>query len=145
MARGNHSGFYWPTLFKHCTEFVLACDRCQRTGNISRRQEMPQIGILEVVIFDVWGKDYEGPFPSSNGNAYILVAADYVSKLVEALASQKCDAKTVIKLFKTIIFPRFGVPRAVISDGGSHFYEKRLNDPLSKYGVYHRTGTAYHQ
>ncbi|KAL9237167.1 hypothetical protein vseg_011751 [Gypsophila vaccaria] len=105
---------------------------------------MPQIGILEVVIFDVWGKDYQGPFPSSNGNAYILVAADYVSKLVEALASPKCDAKTVIKLFKTIIFPRFGVPRAVISDGGSHFYEKRLNDPLSKYGVYHRTGTAYH-
>ncbi|KAL9237141.1 hypothetical protein vseg_011727 [Gypsophila vaccaria] len=105
---------------------------------------MPQTGILEVEIFDVWGIDYQGPFPSSNGNEYILVAVDYVSKWVEALASPTCDAKTVIKLFKSIIFPRFGVPRAVISDGGSHFQEKWLNDLLSKYGVYHRTGTAYH-
>ncbi|KAL9232917.1 hypothetical protein vseg_007978 [Gypsophila vaccaria] len=105
---------------------------------------MPQNGNLEVEIFDVWGIDYQGPFPSSNGNEYILVAVDYVSKWVEALASPKCEAKTVIKLFKTIIFPHFGVPRAVISDGGSHFHEKRLNDLLSKYDVYHRTETAYH-
>ncbi|XP_021736138.1 uncharacterized protein LOC110702691 [Chenopodium quinoa] len=41
---------------------------------------MPQIGILEVEIFDVWGVYYMGPFPSSNGNRYILVAVDYVSK-----------------------------------------------------------------
>ncbi|CAM8920122.1 unnamed protein product [Rhodiola kirilowii] len=41
---------------------------------------MPQQGILEVEIFDVWGIDYVGPFPPSFGNQYILVAVDYVSK-----------------------------------------------------------------
>ncbi|CAM8892479.1 unnamed protein product [Rhodiola kirilowii] len=61
-----------------------------------------------------------GRFPSSFGNQYILVAVDYVSKWVEAIASPTCDAKTVAKMFKKIIFPRFGVPRMVISDGGSH-------------------------
>ncbi|XP_074293460.1 uncharacterized protein LOC141620506 [Silene latifolia] len=71
-----------------------------RTGNISRRDELPQVGILEVGIFDVWGIDYQGPFPSSKGNRYILVAVDYVSKWVEAVASVHCDAKTVIQLFK---------------------------------------------
>ncbi|XP_074265553.1 uncharacterized protein LOC141587992 [Silene latifolia] len=48
------------------------CDACQRTGNISKRHEMPQNGILEVETFDVWGIDYQGPFPSSQGNVYIL-------------------------------------------------------------------------
>ena len=41
---------------------------------------MLQIGILEIEIFDVWGIDFMGPFPSSEGNCYILVCVDYVSK-----------------------------------------------------------------
>ncbi|CAM8999917.1 unnamed protein product [Rhodiola kirilowii] len=84
---------------------------------------MSQQGILPVETFDVWGIDYMGPFPSSYGNQYILVAVDYVSKWVEAVASPTCDAKVVTKLFKKTIFSRFGVPRTVISDGGSHFKE----------------------
>ena len=78
------SGFYWPTLFKDCFEWVKHCDACQRMGNISRRNEMPLQGILVVQIFDVWGIDFMGHFPSSFGNIYILLVVDYVSKLVEA-------------------------------------------------------------
>ncbi|CAM8944439.1 unnamed protein product [Rhodiola kirilowii] len=85
-----------------------------------------------------------GPLPSSQGNAFILVAVDYVSKWVEAIASPSCDAKVVIKMFKKIIFPRFGVPRAVISDNGSHFKEKRFESMLKKHGIYHRCSTPYH-
>ena len=51
-------------------------------GNISKRHEMPLEGILVVQIFDVWGIDFMGPFPSSFGNIYILLTADYVSKWV---------------------------------------------------------------
>ncbi|XP_021761356.1 uncharacterized protein LOC110726196 [Chenopodium quinoa] len=85
-----------------------------------------------------------GPFPSSNGNCYILVAVDYVSKWVEAITSPTNDSKVVIKLFKKIIFPRFGVPRAIISDGDTHFHEKQLDNLLKKYDVYHRTRLSYH-
>ncbi|XP_021747607.1 uncharacterized protein LOC110713472 [Chenopodium quinoa] len=105
---------------------------------------MPQTGILEVEILNVWGIDYTGPFPSSNGNCYILVAVDYVSKWIEAIASPTNDSKVVIKLFKKIIFPRFGVPRAIISDGGTHFHERQLDNLLKKYGIYHRIGLSYH-
>ena len=62
------SGFYWPSLFKDAHVFMMSCDRCQRTGNISRRHEMPLTSILEVEIFDVWGIDFMGPFPPSFGN-----------------------------------------------------------------------------
>ncbi|CAM8990195.1 unnamed protein product [Rhodiola kirilowii] len=137
-------GFYWPTLFGDAYEFAKACDQCQRTGNISKRHEMPQQSILPVEIFDVWGIDYMGPFPSSFGNRFILVAVDYVSKWVEAVASPTCDAKVVTKLFKKIIFPRFGVPRTVISDGGSHFKERHFEALLRKYGVSHKVATPYH-
>ena len=82
---------------------------------------MPANPILEVELFDVWGMDFMGQFPLSNGNRYILVAVDYVSKWVEAIASPTNDARVVTKFLKKHIFSRFGVPRAIINDGGSHF------------------------
>ena len=105
---------------------------------------MPLNNILELEIFDVWGIDFMGPFPSSFGNQYILVAVDYVSKWVNVVASPTNDSKGVIKLFKYVIFPRFGVPRDVISDGGSHFAKQALQTLLAKYGVKHKVFLAYH-
>ncbi|KFK23013.1 hypothetical protein AALP_AAs71159U000100 [Arabis alpina] len=137
-------GFWWPTLFKDAHSFVSECDACQRRCKISRRHEMPQNFILEVELFDCWGIDFMGPFPSSYGNNYILVAVDYVSKWVEAIASPKNKAGVVVKLFKTIIFPRFGVPRVVISDGGTNFINKVFDRLLAKYGVHHRVASPYH-
>ena len=61
-------GFFWPTLFKDAKEYRDHCNRCQRHENISKRNEMPLISIQEVEIFDLWGLDIIGPFPSSLGN-----------------------------------------------------------------------------
>ncbi|KAJ9561139.1 hypothetical protein OSB04_006299 [Centaurea solstitialis] len=144
VAKVLQSGFYWPTLFRDADTFVRKCDRCQRTGNISRRHEMPLNYILEVELFDMWGIDFMGPFPSSYSNRYILVAVDYVSKWVEAIASPTNDSRVVSKFLKRNIFPRFGVPRIIISDGGSHFIESKFESLLKKYGVQHRVGLPYH-
>ncbi|KAL4323400.1 hypothetical protein GQ457_11G026390 [Hibiscus cannabinus] len=59
-AKVLQSGFYWPTLHKDAQLFCQQCDRCQRTGNISKRNEMPLQNILEVELFDVWGIDLWG-------------------------------------------------------------------------------------
>ena len=64
-----------------------------------------------------------GPFPLSFGFAYILVRIDYVSKWVEAIASKHNDASTILKFLKENIFARFGVPKAIISDGGTHLLQ----------------------
>lgn len=71
-----------------------------------------------------------GPFVPFNGNLYILVAIDYVSKWVEVVSSPTNNHKVVIKLFKHILFARFGVPKAVISDGESNFDKDQLNNLL---------------
>ncbi|GJR13448.1 reverse transcriptase domain-containing protein [Tanacetum coccineum] len=84
-----------------------------------------------------------GPFPSSRGNKYILVAVDYLSKWVEAKALPTNDARVVVKFLKSL-FSRFGAPRAIISDRGTHFCNDKFDRVMSKYGVTHRLSTPYH-
>ena len=85
---------------------------------------MPLSPILIVEIFDVWGIDFMVPFPCSHGNENILVAVDYVSKWVEAVATRTNDHKVVIKFLQSNIFSRFGYPRAIINDEGTHFLNR---------------------
>ncbi|XP_021730678.1 uncharacterized protein LOC110697597 [Chenopodium quinoa] len=63
---------------------------------------------------------------------------------MEAIPSPTNDHKVVLKLLKKVIFPRFGVPRVLISDGGSHFAKKQLEALLKRYGVHHKIGLPYH-
>ncbi|GKE34183.1 reverse transcriptase domain-containing protein [Tanacetum coccineum] len=137
------SGFYWPTIYKDAHDLVTRCDTCQRQGKISQRDEMPQNSIQVCEIFDVWGIDFMGPFPSSRGNKYILVAVDYLSKWVEAKALPTNDARVVCKFLKSL-FARFGAPRAIISDRETHFCNDQFAKVMLKYGVTHRLSTAYH-
>ncbi|KAM1376181.1 hypothetical protein ACFX2F_037949 [Malus domestica] len=131
-------GFYWPTIFRDARTFCMSCDRCQRTGNIGPKQQMPQTPIFSVEIFDVWGIDFMGPFPSSHGFLYILLAVDYVSKWVEAKATRTNDSRVVADFVKTNIFARFGMPRVLISDGCSHFCNRTIEALLKKYNVTHK-------
>ena len=138
------SGLYWPSIYGDCQKFVMQCNECQRTGGVSKKKEMPMTPIVEVELFDVWGIDFMGPFPSSCGYQYILLAVDYVSRWVEAIPTHTNDSKVVIKFVQKNIFTRFGTPRALISDGGSHFNNRWLASVLTRYGVKHRVTTPYH-
>nr|GEU52687.1 reverse transcriptase domain-containing protein [Tanacetum cinerariifolium] len=122
------SVFYWPTIYKDAFELVKRCDSCQRQGKISQKDEMPQISIQICEIFDVWGIDFMGPFPSSKENKYILVAVDYLSKWVEAKALPINNARVVVTFLKSL-FSRFGTPKAIISDRGTHFCNDQFSRP----------------
>ena len=113
-SEGAKKGFYWPTLFKDAIKYCKECLKCQSALNISKRDEMPLQTILEVEIFDLWGIDFMGPFPPSEGKEYILVAVDCVSKWVEAIPTRTNDHQVVNKSL------------------------------LKKYGVHHRVTTPYH-
>ena len=106
-------------------------------GNINRRNEMPLQGILVVQIFDIWGIDFMGPFPPSFGNLYFLLVVEYVSKWVEAIACPINDANTLVGFIQINILSRYGAPRTIISDGGSHFPNKLFAKLMSIYEVRH--------
>ncbi|GJS99815.1 reverse transcriptase domain-containing protein [Tanacetum coccineum] len=154
--------YFWddPFLFKICADQVIrrcvsgqeafdilkACHSGPTGGHYGknfRSDEMPQNSIQVCEIFDMWGIDFMGPFPSSRGNKYILVAVDYLSKWVEAKALPTNDARVVCKFLKSL-FSRFGAPRAIISDRGTHFCNDQFSKVMLKYGVTHRLSTAYH-
>ena len=69
---------------------------------------------------------------------------DYVSKWIEAIPSKHNDHRVVLKSLKENIFSRFGVPKAIISDRGTHFCNKPFETLLAKYGVKHKVVTPYH-
>ncbi|RDY06095.1 gag-pol, partial [Mucuna pruriens] len=100
---------------------------------ISHRNEMRQKLVLTCEIFDVWGIDFMGPFPISNGYSYILLVVDYVSIWVEEIATRTNDAKVVLDFLKSNIFCTFDVPKALISDQGTHFYNIFMSSLLEKY------------
>ncbi|XP_045797211.1 uncharacterized protein LOC123891391 [Trifolium pratense] len=139
------AGFYWPTIFKDAYETYRTCKECQIAGTaITRKSEMPQQPMLFCEVFDVWGIDFMGPFPVSFGFLYILLAVDYVSKWVEAIPTRTNDSRVVADFVRSNIFCRFGIPRAIISDQGTHFCNRTMEALLRKYGVVHRVSTAYH-
>nr|GEY71330.1 reverse transcriptase domain-containing protein [Tanacetum cinerariifolium] len=107
------------------------------------KDEMPQNSIQVCEIFDVWGINFMGPFSSSRGNTYILVAVAYLSKWVEAKALPTNDSRVVFKFLK-YLFARFGTPRAIISDRGTHFCNDQFAKVMLKFGVTHRLATTYH-
>nr|GEX82423.1 DNA-directed DNA polymerase [Tanacetum cinerariifolium] len=77
------------------------------------------------------------------GNKYILVAIDYLSKWVEAKALPTNDARVVVKFLKSL-FSRFGTPKAIISDRGTHFCNDQFSRVMAKYEVTHRLSITYH-
>jgi hypothetical protein len=92
----------------------------------------------------MWGIDFMGLFQKSQDCKYILVAIDYVSKWVEALPCRATDTRLARKMFHEVIFPHFGTPRMVISDGGSHFIDKTFRAFLRELGAKHNIATPYH-
>jgi hypothetical protein len=138
------SGFFWPTIYEDTRDFIWRCGVCQRHQNINSRDSMPLTNNLQIELFDVWGIDYMGPFSKSKNCEYILVAVDYVSKWVEAMPCKKANSSHFRKMFEEIIFSRFGVLRMVISDGGTHFIDKRFHLYLKSHGIHHNVATPYH-
>nr|GEV31898.1 reverse transcriptase domain-containing protein [Tanacetum cinerariifolium] len=143
--------YFWddPYLFRICANKIIRwCVHGQKATDIFKVcHEGPTgghhgVNLTAKKVFDA-GIDFMGPFPSSRGNKYILVAVDYLSKWVEAKVLPTNDARVLVKFLKSL-FARFGTPRGIISDRGTHFCNDQFAKVMTKYGVKHRLATAYH-
>nr|GEW10478.1 reverse transcriptase domain-containing protein [Tanacetum cinerariifolium] len=129
----------------HLDTMLQRCEDTNLVLNLEKCNFMVKEGIVlghKIYKMDLRYR-FHGPFPSSRGNRYILVAVDYLSKWVEAKALPTNDARVVVKFLKSL-FALFGTPRANISDRRTHFYNDKFAKVMSKYGATHRLATAYH-
>jgi hypothetical protein len=123
-------GYYWPSIFRDARKYIQTCDSCQRMGKLGQADEIPLKAQAVTEPFERWALDFVGPFnPKSNQKAYILVAINYMTKWVEEEALPNATEEVVIKfIFK--LFVRYGLPREVITDGGSQFTAHRITTTL---------------
>nr|GEZ40167.1 reverse transcriptase domain-containing protein [Tanacetum cinerariifolium] len=139
--------YFWddPYLFWICTDQIIhRCVHGQEAIDILKAcHEGPTEGHRGANLTTKKGIDFIGPFPSSRGNKYILIAVDYLSKWVEAKALLTNNARVVVKILKSL-FARFRTPRAIIIDCGTHFCNDQFAKVMTKYGVTHRLATTYH-
>ena len=141
------SGYWWPTLFKDAHRYTRQCDPCQRMGRPTATSAMPLVPILAQAPFEKWGIDFVGPIaPASRHgqNRYILVATEYVTKWAEAAAVKNDNAVTVAKFLYENIITRFGCPKELVSDRGTHFINNTIEALTDKYEIKHRKTTPYH-
>nr|GEW89940.1 reverse transcriptase domain-containing protein [Tanacetum cinerariifolium] len=143
--------YFWddPYLFRICADQIIRrCMHGKEAYDILKSCHEGHTGghhganFTAKKVFDA-SIDFMGPFPSSRGNRYILVAVDYLSKWVDAKVLPTNDARVVVKFLK-YLFARFETPRAIISDRRTHFCNDKFVKVMSKYGVTHRLATAYH-
>ncbi|KAG9458113.1 hypothetical protein H6P81_002621 [Aristolochia fimbriata] len=150
MAYSKH--YYWedPFPYKICPDQVIRrCVKEEEAPLILSHCHDKEVGghhsanrtAAKVLQSGFFGQHF---FEIQRGYEYILVAVDYVTRWVEAIATRTNDAKVVIEFLKKNIFCRFGTPRAVISDGGKHFCNTPFKNLLKKYGVTHKVATPYH-
>ncbi|XP_057811780.1 uncharacterized protein LOC131026016 [Salvia miltiorrhiza] len=130
------AGFYWPGISKESKAFVQKCEACQRHApkiNIPGEE----MGIMHAAHpFDKWGIDIVGKLPTApGGKCFLIVAVDYFSKWIEAEAVTKIDDNTVEKFIWKNICCRYGVPRILVSDNGTQFTSKKIEDFCSRMDI----------
>lgn len=120
---------WWPTVHKDAKEFCRSCDVCQRTGKPSRRDEMPLKPQVTLQAFEKWTINFVGPFNPPGklmGATYIITPTDYLTRWVEATPVKDCSAATTSQFIFKNILTRFGYPRILMSDQGTHFLNQTI-------------------
>nr|GEW07127.1 reverse transcriptase domain-containing protein [Tanacetum cinerariifolium] len=100
------------------------------------------------IAFEILKDFHEGPLGGHHGANFTakkrqgkISQRDETPQNTKALPTN--DARVIVKFLKSI-FSRFDIPRAIISDRGTHFCNDQFTRVMIKYGVTHRLATAYH-
>ncbi|KAG9447595.1 hypothetical protein H6P81_013723 [Aristolochia fimbriata] len=138
-------GYYWPTMLRDAIELARHCTACQLHANYIHQPPNPLHPTMASWPFEAWGMDIIGPInPKSSANhQYILAATDYFSKWAEAAAYKEIKPATVVDFIRTQIVYRYGVPRYIMTNNGTPFRNKTMDNFCEKFGIRQRTSTAY--
>ena len=139
--------YFWPTMYKDIDNHVKSCIICAQHN--PRRQKTP--GKLRPIqppegVWQLVAMDFHGPInpASQHGNRYILCLTDILSKFTVTKAVKDNSAQTVVRFLKEDIISKFGTPRCILTDNGTHFTSALTNELIKQIGATHLYSTPYH-
>ncbi len=139
--------FYWPTMIKDIRNYIRSCLPCLQNNH----QRKKPSGFLKPItppdgVWQLLAMDFHGPIiPSTrNGNKYIISITDILSKFVITKAVRDCSAFTASQFVVEDVILKYGTPRAILTDRGTHFTATVMNELFKRLGVTHILATPYH-
>jgi Integrase zinc binding domain/Integrase core domain len=143
MFEKIRSRYYWPQMYENIREYVKSCDACQRRGKPKTQQQLHPIAV-HAPFYQI-GIDFVGPLPrTQNGNRYIIVAMDYLTKWPEARPVPVSTAEETEKFIYEDIICQHGCPRIILTDRGAHFNNQLIQGLSERFKIKHLFSTPYH-
>jgi transposase InsO family protein len=138
--------FHWPGLYRSVRQYVTHCRECQRRKAVPQQPPGRLVPIPPAEsAFQRIGIDLLGRFPkSSQGNKWIIVCTDYLTRYAVTRALPNASAPEVATFLLEYIILTHGAPRVLISDRGQVFQSKMIHELNRLCNISHRMTTAYH-
>ena len=136
--------FYWPGFSKDVKNVCDSCFDCQKVGR--QRKSVAPLQTLPIIDtpFSRIAMDFVGPLPrTKQGKRYIIVLMDYATRWPEAKAVSAPTSRAAVDVILDIC-NRFGVPKEILTDTGSHFVNVMLRNVYKRLRIHHITTTPYH-
>jgi hypothetical protein len=139
------ASYFWSTLIKYCVASVNKFHPCHIFSQKMRAHPAPMFPMITVGGFTKWGIDYTtcNP-PSARGHCYIIIVVDYFTKWVKSMPTFRDDGETTTLFLFNQIIARFGIPREIVTDHGSHFQNKTMNELTSNLGLRQENSSPYY-
>lgn len=139
------SRFYWPKLREFIQNWIARCSVCASRKPSVRKRKGPMQKYVVGEPMERIAMDISGPWPlSENGNRYILVVTDHLTRWSEAYAIPDQEAKTIAEVFVTQFVTRFGCPRLIHTDQGRNFESNLFKGMCQMLGVKKTHTVAFH-
>jgi hypothetical protein len=108
---------------------------------------MPLRPQVTLKVFDKWETYFVGPInppTKRSGARYIITVTEYLTIWEEETPVKDCNAKTTSHFLFDQVITRFGCPRILMSDKGTHFINSTIKAMVEDFKVYHQKSTPYH-
>jgi len=139
--------YYWNTMRSDITHYIKSCFRCNQNNPVRRKPP----GHLKPIeppdgVWQLLAMDFHGPISptSQRGNKYIISLTDVLSKFVIAKAVRDCTADTAARFLQEEVICKYGTPKCILTDNGTHFTSNMMNQLFKRLGIVHLYSTPYH-